>query len=73
MRAGGPASAKRPNPPTGATSAIEAANKTLSDLMMSGTMLGSGLGMTVTALIVGLAVGAGVTALVLKKKSSKAS
>ena len=29
--------------------------------------------MTVTALIVGLAVGAGVTALVLKKKSSKAS
>lgn len=58
---------------TGATSAIEAANKTLSDLMRSGTMLGSGLGMTVTALIVGLAVGAGVTALVLKKKSSKAS
>lgn len=58
---------------SGATSAIDAANKTLSDLMMSGTMLGSGLGMTVTALIVGLAVGAGVTALVLKKKSSKAS
>ncbi len=58
---------------TGATSAIEAANKTLTDLMRSGTMLGSGLGMTVTALIVGLAVGAGVTALVLKKKSSKAS
>lgn len=58
---------------TGATSAIEAANKTLTDLMRSGTMLGSGLGMTVTALIVGLAVGAGVTALVMKKKSSKAS
>lgn len=59
---------------TGATSAIEAANKTLSDLMMSGHHARlPGLGMTVTALIVGLAVGAGVTALVLKKKSSKAS
>ena len=53
----------------GTSSAISDMNEALKGLASSGTMLGGGAGMTITALILGLVLGAAATALVLKKKT----
>ncbi len=53
----------------GTSSAISDMNEVLKGLASSGTMLGGGAGMTITALILGLVLGAAATALVLKKKT----